>query len=213
MHIVSPFSAAWSGWTMLGLLLCAALSEFFQPGVITQAHTSFFAQTDRTYKNAPSNPFGQTLIGVFRLGTLAMAICLCIDGYSSFPFVCYAIVGGLTLATLLVKMLCNKLIDYTFSISRRGGQIFEHYGDISTIATCILFPGMLLMIRVGDPQISRWVVGAISVLFILMWTIRLVNDYTFSLRSIVYIILYTATLEVLPLGVLYYLSSKTISAL
>ena len=62
---------------MLGLLLCAVLSEALQPGVITQAATSYMARAERTYKAAPNNFFGQLLITLFRIGTWSMALFLC----------------------------------------------------------------------------------------------------------------------------------------
>ena len=70
-HIVSPMSAAWCGWTMLVLLLCAILSEVMQPGVILQSPTSLLAQTDRTYKDSPVNLYGQLLLGNGRLSMRA----------------------------------------------------------------------------------------------------------------------------------------------
>ena len=159
-HIVSPMSAAWCGWTMLVLLLCAILSEVMQPGVILQSPTSLLAQTDRTYKDSPVNLYGQLLISLFRIGTLAMGVYLCVPESADFRFGIYAAICGLTLAMLLVKMLCNVLIDYTFSLSRFMDQTYEHYGDISTLATCTLYPALLVVLRIGDLAVNR--VGCID---------------------------------------------------
>ena len=91
-------SAAWCGWTMLLLFLCAVFSEVMQPGIISQSHVSIMARTERTYKDAPTNTPAQFLISIFRIGTLAMAICLCEYAGGSFRFASFAAVCGLVLA-------------------------------------------------------------------------------------------------------------------
>ena len=212
-HILSPYSAAWSGWVMMALFGLAVFSEYMQPGVITQAHTSIFAQTDRTYKDAPVNFFGQLLIAFFRIGTLAMGICMCMETDAPFTFSAFATIGGLTIAILLVKMLCNTLLDYTFMISRRFIPAYGQYGDIATVMTCILFPCLLVLQYLGNPNVCRWTVGIATIVFVFLWAIRMVRNYVRCARAIVYVGLYITTLEVLPLGILYYLSSKTISIL
>lgn len=210
-HIVSPMSAAWCGWTMLGLLLSAILGEVMQPGVITQAPTSLLAQADRTYKDAPVNLYGQLLISLFRIGTLGMGIYLCLPESAVFRFGIYAAICGLTFGMLLVKMLCNVLLDYTFGLSGYMDQTFEHYGDISTLATCVLYPALLVLLRIDSITASRWVLIIASGLFILMWTYRLIRSFMTNPKAILYIALYICTLEVLPLGALYFISSKIIS--
>ena len=204
-------SAPWCGWTMLALLLCAVLGELLQPGVISQASSSLLSQNDRTYKNAPTNFPGQVMITMFRIGTAAMGLYLCLYTGGQSGFGVFATLCGLIVALLLVKMLCNNLLDYTFQISRRFMPAYEQYGDITTIATCILYPTLLIMLRVDNILMNRWLVGSIAVLFLLMWLYRLARNYIQSLGSILYVGLYLGTLEVLPLGLLFYLGSKTIS--
>ena len=72
-HIVSCSSAPWCAWLMFGLLICALLSEAYQPGVITQAKNSLSAQTDRMYKESPATLMGQLLMGIFRIGIIFAA--------------------------------------------------------------------------------------------------------------------------------------------
>lgn len=210
-HIVSPMSAGWCGWTMLVLLLCAILSEVMQPGVILQAPTSLLAQTDRTYKDAPVNLYGQMLISLFRIGTLAMGVYLCIPESIAFRFGIYAAICGVTLGILLVKMLSNAVIGFTFGLSGPMNQSYEHYGDITTLTTCALYPAILVLLRIGDINASRWVLVIASGLFILMWTYRLIRSYMTDPKAVLYIILYICTLEVLPLGALFFLCTKIIS--
>lgn len=196
---------------MLALLLCAVLSEYMQPGVISQAHTSLFSQSDRTYKDAPVNFIGQFMITLFRIGTLAMAVCLSVYTEGNLRFGAFAVIGGITLAVLLVKMACTALVDYTFMLSRRFAPAYGQYSDIATIAVCALFPAVLAVLYIGNQTAARWVLLGATALFVVMWTYRMVRTYLQSLLAILYIALYIVTLEALPVGVLLYISSKTIS--
>ena len=210
---MSPLSAPWCGWTMLVLMFCATLAELAQPGVITQAHASLFARTDRTYKDAPVNFFGQLFIALFRIGTLGMALILCLysEGHCSFAGFCA--VCGIAVAVLLVKMVCNLLLDFTFSISRRAEMPYEHYANIATIAIAVLYLTLLVLMRYGNTVAAIWAFWSISMLFVLMWTYRSWRLFVDSPRAIVYLLLYIGTVEVLPLAGLYYLSEKTIALL
>lgn len=196
---------------MLVLLLCAVLGEIFQPGVISQAHTSLLSQNDRTYKDAPVNFQGQLLMTIFRIGTIAMGLYLCLYTGRQSGFGVFAALCGLVIALILVKMLCNNLLDYTFQISRRFMPPYEQYSDITTITTYLLYPALLVMLRVDNLVLNRWLVGIVAALFLLMWLYRLARNYVHSFAGLAYVVLYIATLEILPLGILFYLGLKTIS--
>lgn len=211
-HIISPLSAPWCGWMMFALLLCAVLSEFFQPGIITQAvSSSLLTRANRTYKEAPSNFLSQTLISLFRIGTLAMAICLCFCTDDRFSLLRFLAVCGIIVGVLIVKMLCNKLIDYTFMISRRFGAAYEHYSNIATIGIVVLYPILLILLRFGNPIASQWALGCVLLIFIVLWVYRSGRMYITSPMAILYFALYIVTIELLPLGLLLYVSAKTIS--
>lgn len=213
MHIVSMMSAPWCGWTMLVLLLFAVLAEVTQPGVITQTLSSLTARTDRTYKDSPTTFMGQLFISLFRIGTPAVALCLCFLPAQHASFVAFWAVCGVILAVLLVKMLCNVLLDYTFSFTRRFGDSYEHYGNIATLSTVVLYPALLVLLRIPDQQIAQWTVGIIALLFLCLWLYRAARTFVVSLPAILYLLLYILTLEVLPMVACIYCSAKLIMIL
>ena len=184
-----------------------------QPGIITQAHSTLTAHTDRTYKEAPVNLQGQILVGLFRLGTLALAVSLCISTGSTFTFGMFAIVCGWVVAMLLVKTLINALLDYTFMLSHLFPQANSQYRDIATLASCILYPGVLVALRIGSTGVNWWIFGIIATLFLLMCTYRMALHFIHSFAALLYVVVYICTLEVLPIGALLYLSSKTIASI
>ena len=212
-HIISPLSAPWCGWTMLGLLICAVLSEWFQPGIITQAPMSLMVRNDRLYKESPTNFMGQLHITLFRFGTLAMALCLCWTPEGQFSFAAFAAMVGIIALFFVVKMLGNWLLDYTFMFTRRFGAPYEHYSNLLTLAALVLYPVMLILNYLVSPLAARWSVAVIAALFCLLWLYRCIRTYITSPVAIIYIILYFCTLEILPFIGLAYISAKTIAIL
>ena len=212
-HICSPLSAPWCGWIMLGLFLCGVLSEFFQAGVISQASASLRSHTERLYRDMPVNFMGQVLVTLFRVGTVAMALCLCFSPSDRFSFAAYAAINGIIIALLLVKMLCNVLIDYTFQLSRRFGMVYEHYSNIATLVSLVLWPVVLVLLHVNNPVVIRWVLGAVVILFLALWLYRCIIQYLHSPKALLYLVFYICTVELVPIALLIYLSEKTITTI
>lgn len=198
---------------MLVLLLCAVLAELFQPGVISQAKSSLLTQGERTYKESPMNFMGQFMIALFRLGMLSMAVYLCCRHVTSFTFTGFWVVFGIALAVTVGKMICHQILDYTFRLSRRFGDVYEHYGNIVTLVTMLLYPVLLFLLLLGYLQVNRIVFASVVLLFMLLWLYRAFRMFVHSPRDIIYLAAYMCTLEVLPLAILYKLSDKTISIL
>ena len=198
---------------MFGLLLCVILSEWFQPGVVSQAHLSLVVRNDRLYKEAPANFMGQFLVSLFRIGTLALALCLCWAPENQFSFGAFGVISGLIIAVCLVKMLCNTIADYTFTLSRRFGAPYEHYGNLFTLVALVLYPVLLLLLRCASPLAARWCLGIIMSIFLLLWIYRTMRTYITTPVAMLYVLVYICTLEILPFVGLAYLSAKTISIL
>lgn len=206
-HILTPWSASWWGWTMFLLLLCGIASEFMQPGVISQAHRSLLSHNERTYKDA------QLLVTLFRTGTIAMGISLCVYSGGELSFTAYAAVIGAIFGTMLLKRICNGLLGYTFMLSQRSAPVYEQYGDLTTICACLLYPAILVAVHLGSIHAVRWICAAVAVLFLVVWTYRVGRTYACSPAALLYIALYIGTLEILPMGGLLYLSSIMITTL
>lgn len=204
-HIVTLYSAGWFGWTMLVLAVCAVLSELFQPGVITGVPSQVFAHSERTYKQTPDNFPGQLTVTVFRLGTPALLLMMIMGDRFASPgngFALYGISIAMILVVMLVKMLCNALVDYTFSLRANAAGMTDMYANIATFMGLLLYPAILLLPFIGSVAVNRWVAGVAAALFVGLITYRLMRTYMTSARSIFYILMYVFTLELLPLGVL-----------
>ena len=212
-HIISPLTAPWCSWTMLGLMLLAILSEWLQPGVITQAASSLTVRMERTYKDAPTNLLAQTLITLFRIGTLAMALCLCLAEGNQFSFWAYLAVNGVIFGVALIKMLGNVLLDYTFQLQRSYGEAYEHFSNMYTLTAVVMFPFVLIFIHIDSIIATRWLLGIFVAIFIILWLYRFAQQFVRKPLAILYLIAYAATLEIIPIVAVAYLSAKTISIL
>lgn len=212
-HIITPANAGWVSWILLGLLLSAVLAESLQRGLISQALQSLLTHSNRTYKDAPVNFWAQVLISIFRIGTIALAICLCCYTGQAFTFAAFGAVCGLIIGVLILKMICHGLLDFTFRFSHLFASAYEPYANIITMVAVLLYPAILILLRVGNATAAKWCVGMAAGLFLLLWLYRGGRMFIQSPIAVLYFVLYMATLEFLPMVALYYLSEITIKHL
>lgn len=209
-HILSIQSAPWSGWIMLLLMLCAVMSEWLQPGVVSRASENLLSRADRTYKEAPDNLLAQILINIFRIGTIAMGLCLCFVPQGDFRFAAYAAVCGVLLGMLVVKIICNLLLDYVFQLSRHYGSMYEPYTSLLTLTALVLYPCLLVLLHLDSYIAGRWDMGIVSIVFLMLWLYRSIRQYIHTVLSISYVAFYFITLEILPMAAIFAISSLTI---
>ncbi len=200
---------------MLGLPICAILAGVFQPVVIRQGFVSLFSKVERSYNDSPMNYIGQALLFVFRAGILGMAIYL--FTYNSqlamhansgeFLFSRYMTIMGAVAATEIVKYLVSLLLNYTFQLSRQFATLFAHYTYVSTSICCVLYPLLLLIIYFGSQALTTIGLCVMMSVCWLVLFIKWVRVFFTSIPSVIYVLLYILTIEVLPLLTLTYIFS------
>ena len=200
---------------MLGLAICAILAGVFQPAVIRQGFVSLFSKVERSYNDSPMNYVGQVLLFVFRAGIVGMAIYLftynshlathTADG--EFLFSRYMTIMGAVAATEIVKYLVSLLLNYTFQLSRQFATLFAHYTYVSTSICCVLYPLLLLIIYFGSQALTTIGLCVMMSVCWLVLFIKWVRVFFTSIPSVIYVLLYILTIEVLPLLTLTYIFS------
>jgi len=190
---------------MLVLGFCAVMGEVFQPGVISSASESLFAHANRTYKQAPDNFPGQMLLTLFRIGIPALALCLFLDVHS---LAAYGVAAAMMVAMMVVKRLCDRVLDYTFHLRVAAGGVRTHYANIGTLSSMMLYVCLLVLLQTGSVTANRWIIGICALLFVMMVTYRLARIYVTDAKAILYLGIYILTLEVLPLGALVVITSQ-----
>lgn len=200
---------------MLGLPICAILAGVFQPVVIRQGFVSLFSKVERSYNDSPMNYIGQALLFVFRAGILGMTIYL--FTYNSqlamhansgeFLFSRYMTIMGAVAAMEVVKYLVSLLLNYTFQLSRQFATLFAHYTYVSTSICCVLYPLLLLIIYFGSQALTTIGLCVMMSVCWLVLFIKWIRVFFTSIPSVIYVLLYILTIEVLPLLTLTYVFS------
>lgn len=200
---------------MLGLLVCAILAGVFQPAVIRQGFVSLFSKVERSYNDSPMNYIGQALLFVFRAGIVGMAIYLFTynsqlamhANSSEFLFSRYMTIMGAVAAMEVVKYLVSLLLNYTFQLSRQFATLFAHYTYVSTSICCVLYPLLLLIIYFGSQALTTIGLCVMMSVCWLVLFIKWIRVFFTSIPSVIYVLLYILTIEVLPLLTLTYIFS------
>ena len=213
-RILSPLSADWYAWTILFLAICAILSELFQPGVLTRAISMLqFRSIKRMYKEAPTNFLGQLFITLFRIGVPGLIVMIFFSVENQFSFLSYLLVCGLMLGVIMVKMLLNQWIDYTFMLSHHYEELYEQYGHMVTLLAIAYYPFLLVLMYLYNSVAAGWVLIGGMVLFWLLFLYRSVRIFYRTPASILYILIYFLTMELLPVGALWGLTSQLIKVI
>lgn len=201
-HISSPISAPWVAWVMLCLLLCCVLAEIVQRGAIVQAFSTLFSKMERAYGDAQQNMLEQLIIMVFCIGSFAMALYLFTYRGGDFRFATYMLTSALVLCVDVIKWAVSALVNYTFGISKRLAQLSTHRNNMQTVICILFYTASLCLLRVGNQEVVRWVLGGCAVVALVLICIKWIRVFCVDIRSLLYILLYVLTLEVLPLLVL-----------
>lgn len=198
-HILTPESAPWVYWVMLGLLLCAIAAELARPGVIIGSFSTLLTRKERSYDDGPSTPVAQIGLYLFRIGTLAMGCYLfCYTG-GHFTLVNYGIIAAEVAGIFLLKWLILLLIDYTFELSRHFVALRSHYSSLLTATCTSIYPLLLIVIQIDAHQLVCITLIVIVATYAIVSMIKWIRIFQPGMSAIVYTLIYTITLEILPI--------------
>lgn len=202
---------------MLFLLAFAVLSELMQPGVLLGSFALVFSKVERTYHDPHRNIPGQLCINIFRMGTFALALYLfCYVGGTlhignwevqflsdkTFLFSKYLLVLLVVFGVDTVKYLLTLWVNYTFQISHRFTLISMHYDSLWTVINSAFYLLLLVLLPVDSPMIIFWGFWALCIVALLLIGVKWLRVFYSRLPSLLYIVLYLLTLEVLPILVM-----------
>ena len=187
---------------MLFLLLCGVVAEMVQSGMVLQAFSTIFAKVERSYGDVQQNPLEELIMNIFRIGTFAMALYLYAYRAGDFCFTTYLLVAAWVLGIDVVKLAATALVNYTFRISKRFALISTHYNNLRTVICCGFYVALLFLVNIDNAVVTKWSLFALAAAAIVLILIKWIRIFCTDVRSLLYIVLYILTLEVLPLLVL-----------
>lgn len=188
-NIVTPISANWPAWMLTLFSLIAIV----------------------LWNHRRGDAFQNLLDISFRWGTLSLALFVMLYDGGPFTFVRWLQLLALVIVVDQLKMGLLWLTCYVFEIPFAGNpmvgeyQLFWFYVCLCCIpitALAIWFPGAV------------WIVwtGAAILISLVVWIIwRSIRLFLTKLLDLLYIIIYTATVEVLPIWLVIYIAKQWIT--
>ena len=195
-RMTSLVSASWVSWVMLALLVLLAFNQFFITDVAAILR-GLFSRSERLYLDSTWQ--GRGLAWLYRTGIVAMAIYLLysaeLEGCS---FVGYAEAFGWTGAFLLLQYVLEKIVCAVFLSPKQNELVFDQKICISNAITLVLWVLVLVVQWVDNLLLIKVLYSVLAVLYLGMLLVKSVQMFYGKLVSILYILLYIVSLEVVP---------------
>ena len=192
-RISSPLSESWVAWVVLLLVLLWTLNSMFLPE-ISIVFRGLFSRGERTYSSSGGQI--QLTTWLFRVGLSALVVQILLDNGDVFLLLDYGVIVGIISVAFLVQWLLIRLVGGVF-VSYR---LLESALDQRTIvmnAFCGLLPVVFLLSRFE--KVSEIVLVLLLVLYVGIVVVKFVQLFYRNLLSILYMLLYIISLEVVPL--------------
>lgn len=184
---------------MLGMLLLFVAALQRQPGLVKYSFHSLFSRLKRSYSDASSDLLTELLMLIIHAGSLTMLLyaIFFVEGHFSLLF--FGMMMAVSLLFWVLKFLLIRMISYVFSIQLRSESPMDAYSQLWVFSSVLLYPMMVLLINTNWTVLAAVVLGVtLSVQFVLVF-IRLFRLFAVNPLSILYILLYIVTLEILPI--------------
>lgn len=198
--ISSPISEPWTGWVMLGLLLCMMIVVAHQPSLFTDGLHDMFSSMDRSYSEVNIDILTTLLLHLFRWGVVTMTVYLLCYRTGDFSFATYALIGAAVAGVEILKTVLLLMMNYAFSLSKSVQSLLRQYNNIWLVWSVMLYVLCLMMIHWGVTPAC--VVGLVaSVVFYvvaLLWRIHYLVQW--KILALLYVPLYLVLLEIMPVA-------------
>lgn len=192
-RISSPVTESWFAWLFFAFFVFWVSKGMF----LAEANLVFrglFSKGERSYVG---NVGLQYLTILYKAGIMALLIYMLIHADGEFILINYGIVFGVILATILVQNLLVRLVGVVFLSNRMLESALEQRGLIGDVL-CGLMP-LAIMLLYMIPACGMLVVIVLSLLYVGMILVKAIQLCYNNLLSVLYVLLYIISLEVIPL--------------
>lgn len=195
-RISSPLSESWVAWIMLLLLFFSLINRLFLPE-INVAFRSVSSHGDRAY--TPSNSPLQYITWIYKVAVISMAIyLLLLDTGAVFSFANFCIVLGVMTGIYWLQFGCVKLLGAVFFTHRQATSASEQRTLVQSAVCGIMLPILMLLLW-NVNAVTMGLVLLLAVVYLGVLLMRIIQLYYNNLLTIIYILLYIISLEVIPL--------------
>lgn len=200
MRILSPSSAPWVTWVLLGLLVLAFGNGLFVSDISIVVR-GLFSKADRVYVDRNTQSIAHNIISWgFRVGIISLVSYLWIYNEHHFTILSYLVIMGVMLGVLLLQWLLVKFIGSVFVSQKQLVIAMEQRSVSYNAIAMLLWPIALVMVHTN--KVTDTVLCSIAIgVFVIVMCTKYVQLFYKNVLSIVYMLLYVISLEVLPLCV------------
>ena len=192
-RISSPMTESWFAWLFFAFFVFWVSKGMF----LAEASLVFrglFSKGERSYVG---NTGLQYLTTLYRAGIMALLIYMLIHVTGEFTFINYSIVLGVILAAILTQNLLTRLVGLVFLSNRMLDGALEQRRLIGDVL-CGLIP-LAIMLLYMIPACNMVVVIILSLLYVGMILVKSIQLFYNNLLSVLYVLLYITSLEIIPL--------------
>lgn len=208
-RILSPSSASWGMWVLLGLLVLALCVGLFGSDIAALIR-SLFSKSDRMYIDRNTQGILHTVIvQIFRVGVIALVGYLWIYEANDFAIMNYLLVGGIATSVLLVQWLLLRGVGNVFLPQKQLAIAMEQRSVVCNAMAMLLWPIALVMMYTGK-EASTILCGIAGGVYVVVICVKYMQLFYQNVLSIGYMLLYVISLEVLPLCAALFWAQKLI---
>lgn len=192
-------SESWAAWTLLSLLLLLCWAIQRQPTLLRVAWQTTMAKTERSYSDAAMDALALVMVLLFRLGTVAFALDILFFESGKFLFSDYLWTLLILLGTELVKVIVAWIVNFTYRLSLSFGMSYVHYTNLWLLTCVPLWCFCCISVYCGSPVLTEVLMSVAVCLLAISLIVKGVRSYMTRLTSLLYVLMYVMTVEVVPL--------------
>lgn len=197
-RILSPGSASWVMWVLLGLLILALCVGLFRSDIAALIR-SLFSKSDRMYIDRNTQGILHTVIvQSFRVGVIALVGYLWIHNEGDFAVANYLFTIGIAASLLIMQWLLLKGIGNIFLPQKQLAIAMEQRSMVCNAMAMMLWPIALVMIYT-EKVASTILCSIAGGLFVILMCVKYIQLFYQNVLSVGYMLLYIISLEMLPL--------------
>ena len=194
-RISSPVTESWVAWVMLLLLFFSLINRMFLPEVYV-AFRSMSSHGDRAY--TPSNSSLQYITWIYKVAVISMVVyLLLLDAGAIFSFANFCIVLGVMTGVYWLQYSIVRLLGVVFFTHRQATSALEQRTLILDAVCGIMLPILMLLLWKVN-VITIGLVMLLGVVYLGVLLMRVIQLYYNNILSIIYILLYIISLEIIP---------------
>lgn len=197
-RILSPSVGSWVAWVMV-TLLCLVFFNHVISSSISMLWRSWSSHSDRMYTGAMSQSVMSVVLSyVFRVGVMAMAVYLL--GYESGDFLLmnYIKIVGMLAIVSFVQWVLWQLMSFVFLPFAQQKNAWEQRMMIYNASCVLLWWIVLIIIGIHSRLLELILMLCLAVLWIGLLIVKGLQMFYQKPWNVLYVLLYTITLEVLP---------------